>query len=256
MLTSLREGRASSSPTGAGGSGSGGTFQFATARDSPSAGGPSTAAAAAAPTAAEGASQAPAAAGEDDDGASSSGESEVTVSEAAVVARTLTRASALQKDREALRRQVQDLSVELRELKGRQGALSQHMQAAAGDGGDGGDAAAPAEQQAQQGSPPRRRQRTPVRGGAATGAQAAAEGGASLAERCRLAVVEERHLRSELDMLNRKVRLEAFRVAARRWAAWGSPGRASHALLASCSCRPPILILSRRCHLATHWPAV
>lgn len=225
MLTALREGRASSSPEGAhaGGSGSGGAFQFATARESPSAGGLSTAAAAAAVAGQAGAGHAPAAeaGGEDDDGASSGGESEATVSEAAVVARTLTRASALQKDREALRQQVHDLSHELRELKGRQGALSQHMQAAAGADADADDAAAaaaalPAQQQqlVQRGTPAGRRQRTPVRGGVATGAEAAAEGGASLAERCRLAAVEERHLRSELETLNRKVRLGPCLAAA------------------------------------------
>lgn len=180
MLTALqREGRASSSPEPQPGSQA---FQFATAH-----GTSGTAAAAA---------EEPA-----DDGASSGVESEAAeVAEAAVVARTLTRASVLQKDREVLREQVRDLSQELRELKGRQASLSQNMQAAAdsSDGGSGTPAAASAPQLLPQ---QRRRLRTPPRGQAAS----SDDGDAALVEQCRLHAVEERHMRSELDMLNRKV---------------------------------------------------
>lgn len=139
-----------------------------------------------------------------DDGASSGGESEVTVSEAAVVARTLTRASALQKDREHLRQQVSDLSFELRDLKGKQKQVAQHMQAAheEGAGSAPGGAAGTA-----RGQPLRRplQQQGQARQRAA-GAGGEAGGDVALAEQCRLALVEERHLRSEVEMLNRKVR--------------------------------------------------
>ena len=133
------------------------------------------------------------AAAEDDDAASSGGESEVTVSEAAVVARTLTRASALQKDREQLRAQVRDLSTELRDLKGKQKSMAAHMQAAAAEGDSGALVSSrlplgPRDAAAERASSP-----------------APAGGQARLAEQCRLAVVEERHLRSENDMLGRKV---------------------------------------------------
>lgn len=132
----------------------------------------------------------------DDDAASSgSGESEATVSEAAVVARTLTRASALQKDREQLRQQVRDLSQELRELKGKQRAMAQSMREAAAEGGGavgGAGVGAPRAQRAMH---------VPQRP-----ARAASVGGdAALEERCRLQAVEERHLRSEVETLNRKV---------------------------------------------------
>ena len=141
-----------------------------------------------------------AAAPADDDGSSSGGETEVTVSEAAVVARTLTRASVLQKDREHLREQVRDLSQELHDLKGRQKQMAQHLQAAHADGGiaGGGSRAGGRPQQ-----PTRQR---PQQAPAAQRAAAAADGGdAGLEERCRLQAVEERHLRSEVEMLNRKV---------------------------------------------------
>ena len=115
------------------------------------------------------------------------------MSEAAVVARTLTRASALQKDREQLRAQVRDLSQELRDLKGKQKQMAQHMQAAAGG------SSTPLLPSAARG----RRHRTPARGEADA---TAAGGDAALAEQCRLAAVEERHLRSEVETLNRKVR--------------------------------------------------
>lgn len=129
---------------------------------------------------------------EDEDAASSGGESEATVSEAAVVARTLTRASALQKDREQLRQQVRHLSQELRELKGKQRGMAQSMRDAAAEGGGAAGGASSARTQhtrAQQ-------QHTRV---------AAGGGDAALEERCRLQAVEERHLRSEVDTLNRKV---------------------------------------------------
>ncbi len=185
MLTARRwEGRASSSPSQPQleqqQQPASGSFQFVSA-----AGGSS-------------AAQAGAAAA-DDDAASSGGESEVTVSEAAVVARTLTRASALQKDREQLRAQVRDLSQELRDLKGKQKQMAQHMQAAASGSGT------PQPLSAARG----RRHRTPARGEPDA---AAAGGEAALAEQCRLAVVEERHLRSEVETLNRKVRLAWFVV--------------------------------------------
>ncbi len=125
--------------------------------------------------------------GEDEDAASSGGESEATVSEAAVVARTLTRASALQKDREQLRQQVRDLSQELRELKGKQRGMAQSMR----------DAAAGAAR-AQRTVGAQQQQQQPARA-------AVARGDAALEERCRLQAVEERHLRSEVETLNRKV---------------------------------------------------
>lgn len=150
-------------------------------------------------------------AGADDDAASSGGESEVTVSEAAVVARTLTRASALQKDREQLRAQVRDLSQELRDLKGKQKQMAQHMQAAAGGSGT------PQPLSAARG----RRLRTPARGELDA---SAARGEAALAEQCRLAAVEERHLRSEVETLNRKVGCG--------WGCW----RAGWIALADCRC--------------------
>lgn len=108
----------------------------------------------------------------DDDGASSvsSRGSGATVSEAAAVARTLHAASALKQDREALTHQVESLSQELRELKERGVLLPMDALAAA------------------------------------TPAAAAGPGeGRQLLESRRLHAAEEKHLRSEVDTLNRKV---------------------------------------------------
>ena len=185
-LAALRlEGGASSSPQPHPGSGSGAaaaaattvsqSFQFATANGQL------------------------AAAAAEDDAASSGGDSDGMVSEAAVVARTLTRASALQKDREELRGQVRDLSQELRDLKGKQKHMARHMQAAHTEGGLAGSPL-PAQ-------PPRQRQQQqPARAVApADASEAGSEGDAALAEQCQLHAAEERHLRSEVELLNRKV---------------------------------------------------
>lgn len=117
------------------------------------------------------------------------------MSEAAVVARTLTRASALQKDREQLRQQVRDLSQELRDLKGKQKSMALNMQAAASEGGGSGSAARIRLQRQQPASP------AVGRGGAISPVSS----DVALEERCRLQAVEERHLRSEVEMLSRKV---------------------------------------------------